>query len=139
LGCEYFGWSEERKGKGVGSQRLHHGSRDNAARVLSPKGAPGVCFPRWAGGERKEEKKRKRTHVRPQLSLGNSRFGAWNAGAAAERLHPAPLPHRRGLGPAAALPSLKQNNYQKKSTTKAKKEETEKKRRAEKKERNKKI
>lgn len=79
--------------------------------------------------EEKERKKRNWRHVRPELSLGNGRFGAWNAGAA-ERLHPAPLPHRRGLCPAAALPSLEQNNHQKKKnpTTKAKKEERERKR-----------
>lgn len=77
------------------------------------KALPGSASRAWQ--EEKERKKRKPRHVRPQLSLGNGRFGAWNAeAAAAERLHPAPLPHRRRLCPAAALPSLKQNNQQKK-------------------------
>lgn len=106
-------------------------TRATAARTMPQecrprKALPGSASRAWQ--EEKERKKRKLRHVRPQLSLGNSRFGAWNAEAtAAERLHPAPLPHRRRLCPAAALPSLKQTISKKNPTSKAKKEEREKK------------
>lgn len=74
------------------------------------------------GRKRKNGRKENRRHVRPQLSLGNGRFGAWNAGAVG-RLHPASQPHRRGLRRAAALPSCKQNKPQKHPTREAKNEE----------------
>lgn len=105
----------------------------NEQRGLEPTPAPrqpGQCrqsrvpekrsrdLPPAPGRKRKKGRKENGGMFGRRLSLGNGRFGAWNAGAAAaERLHPAPLPHRRRLCPAAALPSLKQNNHQKKTPT----------------------